>query len=271
MCPTSIEHSVFKKMIWKFYAEHKRRMPWRNTRNPYRILVSEIMLQQTQASTVLKKYPSFLQRFPNFRALARAPQSSIVQEWQGLGYNRRALALKKIATIVLSKYRGKLPYTVEELDALPGIGRATASSIVAFVFNMPTIFIETNIRRVFIHHFFPNHQKINDSQLMPLIKEALDQKNPREWYFALMDYGAWLGKTEENPNRKSARYTKQSKFKGSRREIRGKILKLLLAKPASLTTIAIITKKSKKQIMPALDALVEEGFLKKYGGLYALR
>ncbi len=261
----------FRKIIWKFYAEHKRAMPWRKTRNPYRILVSEIMLQQTQVATVLKKYPHFIRRFPTFQALARAPQNLILQEWRGLGYNRRAIALKKIAVTVCTKYNGKLLRAAEELDALPGIGHATASSIAAFAFNSPAIFIETNIRRVFIHHFFPNREKIKDSELIPFIEEVLDRKNPREWYFALMDYGAWLGKTEGNPNRRSAHYTKQSKFSGSRREVRGKILRLLLEnKKLAPYRIAKTLSQKPRVLAPILKTLQTEGFIAEHLGGFSL-
>ncbi|MEK7079017.1 MAG: A/G-specific adenine glycosylase, partial [Patescibacteria group bacterium] len=132
----------------------RRDFPWRNTTDPYHILVSEVMLQQTQVARVMVKFPIFIDQFSNFKELATASTKDILQVWQGMGYNRRALYLKKIAEIVITQYKGKLPDDPAILDTFPGIGEATAASIVAFAFNKPLVFIETNIRRVFIHLFF---------------------------------------------------------------------------------------------------------------------
>lgn len=218
----------FQKVIWDYFENNRRDFPWRNTTDPYNILVSELMLQQTQASRVVQKYEEFIKKFPDFVSLAEAYLHEVLQEWQGLGYNRRALYLKKAAEIVVKEFDGVLPDVPEELEQLPGIGRATASSIAAFAFNKPTVFIETNIRTVFIHFFFKHRQKISDKELLPYIKQTLDLKNPREWYFALIDYGVMLKKKFPRRNKKSAHYKKQSSFKGSNRELRGQMLKLLL-------------------------------------------
>lgn len=196
-------------------------------RDPYRIFVSEIMLQQTQAPRVIEKYNLFVKKFPTFVSLARASFRQIYSVWQGLGYNRRALQLKKAAEIVVKEFNGKLPKSVEALDALPGIGPATAASVSAFAFNQPTVFIETNIRSVFIHFYFPKKKKVSDAEIMKLVARTLDKKNPRQWYNALMDYGAMLKEKHGNPNRHSRHYIKQSKFAGSHRQLRGQILRLL--------------------------------------------
>jgi A/G-specific adenine glycosylase len=232
----------FIKTIWKYYRTNRRDFPWRNTQDPYRIIVSEIMLQQTQALRVVDKYLEFIKAFPNFEALHTADLHEVLKKWQGLGYNRRAIALKKIAEEMVRNYREKatgkdaekgrgrlrVPLTLEELDALPGIGKATAASISAFAFNIAHPFIETNIRRVFIHFFFQEDiVKISDDQILLLVEATLDRKNPREWYFALMDYGAMLKKTLVNPNRRSKHYVRQSTFIGSNREVRGAILRLV--------------------------------------------
>ena len=203
-------------------------MPWRETVDPYRILVSEIMLQQTQVGRVEEKYPQFIRAFPNFKALDRAQLAKVYGVWQGMGYNRRALALKKIANIVVNDYNCALPQTHEELCALPGIGKATASSIMAFAFNLPAVFVETNIRTVFIHFFFKKRKQVADEEILPLVEQSLYKKNPRVWYWALMDYGTMLKKSGEDKNIRSKHYKKQSRFEGSRRQIRGKILKILL-------------------------------------------
>jgi len=258
----------FQNNVWSYYKKHGREMPWRGARDPYKILVSEIMLQQTQVARVLVKYPQFIKAFPSFRALARAPLSKVLRVWQGMGYNRRAIALKKIAEIVVLEYKGKLPRDSKTLETLPSIGRATAGSICAFAFNSPIPFIETNIRRVFIHFFFsrrnPPAGGISDEMILPLVEKTIDKKNPREWYYSLMDYGAMLAKKGSNPNRKSAHYARQSKFKGSNREIRGKILKLLLNHD-SLTAekMQALLSLERKAIKKNLLTLKKEGFILK--------
>jgi A/G-specific adenine glycosylase len=203
-------------------------MPWRETVDPYCILVSEIMLQQTQVARVEEKYPQFIRAFPNFKALNNAQLSKVYGVWRGMGYNRRALALKKAAHIIVTDYNGALPQTHEDLCALPGIGKATASSIMAFAFNLPAVFVETNIRTVFIHFFFKKRKQIADEEILPVVEHCLYKINPRVWYWALMDYGTMLKKSGEDKNIRSKHYKKQSKFEGSRRQTRGKILRILL-------------------------------------------
>jgi len=244
-------------------------MPWRRTHDPYRILVSEVMLQQTQVARAMKFYPEFIREFPDFRALARAKTPAVLRAWQGMGYNRRALALQKLSRIVLERFNGRLPRERPELEALPGIGKATAGSLRAFIWDEPEIFIETNIRRVFIHFFFPRRSgrimKVTDRAIERYIKSTLPQKNIREWYWALMDYGAMLGARRgngANPNRRSASYKKQSKFKGSDRELRGKILRLFLKKKnISFKNLLKEVKSSSTSVKRTIAALNKEGFL----------
>ncbi|HOF96277.1 MAG TPA: A/G-specific adenine glycosylase, partial [Methanoculleus sp.] len=223
---------LFRALVLAHYRAHGRDLPWRQTTDPYRILVSEIMLQQTQVERVAVKYPEFIDRFPDFASLARAPQSDILLAWQGMGYNRRALALKRTAERVVDDYGGRLPADVETLATFPGIGRATAAAICAYAFNMPVAYIETNIRRVFIHFFFQDREDVRDDEILVLVEQTLDRENPREWYGALMDYGSILKKRTANPNRRSASYSRQSRFEGSDRQIRGRLLALVLAEGA---------------------------------------
>ena len=218
----------FQEMVLSHYDLYGRNLVWRNTSDPYHILVSEIMLQQTQVERVSKKFPEFICAFPNFSSLANATLTDILTVWQGLGYNRRAIALQKCAIRVVNDYNGTLPADVDILATFPGIGRATASSIAAFAFNMPVVFIETNIRRVFIHFFFAAGKNVSDADIMSLVEKALYRENPRVWYWALMDLGSALKKTVPNPNRRSLHYTRQSPFEGSDRKIRGRLLKILL-------------------------------------------
>ncbi len=251
--------SEFQSLIYTYYKENKRDLPWRNTTNPYCILVSEVMLQQTQVSTVLKKYHLFLEKFPTIESLAQAPLKEVLSRWQGLGYNRRAIHLKKAAEEIVNAYQGKIPKTEKELRKIPGIGTATASSILAFAFNQNTVFVETNIRSVFIHIFLKNKEGISDSVILPLVEQTLDRNNPKEWYNALMDYGTFLKSQYSNPSKKSKHYKKQSTFKGSNRELRGVILKLLLQ--SSLSKEELINRLNDKRIELILEQLEKEGLI----------
>lgn len=258
----------FQKEVRGYYRDHGRHdMVWRKTTDPYHIVVSEVMLQQTQVERVTPKYKEFIKTFPNFSSLARAPLADTLSAWQGLGYNRRALFLKKLAEVVVEKYKGKLPHDPEILHTLPGIGKATAGSIAAFAFNYPSVFIETNIRRVFIHFFFSKSKKVSDVAIMKLVAQTVDQKNPREWYFALMDYGTMLAAREkENPNRKSAHYKKQSKFHGSDRQVRGKIVALLVKKKSLTARIAAQqTGELIERVEKIFSRLEKEGFMRRKG------
>lgn len=217
----------------------------------------------------MDKYNLFVTRFPDVASLAKATLKEVLEVWQGLGYNRRAISLMKLAGIIMSEYGGRLPDNVDELVRLPGIGKATAGCLVAFAFRKPSVFIETNIRRVFIHHFFQNREDVHDDEIMPLIEMTLDRKNPRDWYYALMDYGSLLKKKIENPNKKSAHYTRQKPFEGSDRKIRGAILKTLIGK-SSMTEKNIIADigAEKNRVRKILSDLVKEGFVIKTGKAY---
>jgi A/G-specific adenine glycosylase len=270
LTPLSVRN--FRNIIYQHSHENPRKLAWRMTANPYRILVSEIMLQQTQVERVSGKYKEFIKTFPSFRSLAKSSLRNILEVWQGMGYNRRAVALKKIAETVISAHRGRLPYSEDELIKLPGIGRYTASAILAFAFNKPTVFIETNIRRVFIHFFFQKRELVRDLEILPLVEKTLDRSNPREWYYALMDFGVMLKKKTENPNKRSAHYRKQSPFQGSNRQVRGMILRLLLMKP-DITESEIICelKSNPEKIKENLSVLQNEGFVWRKGKRFKVR
>lgn len=261
---------AFKKKIRSFYRENKRQFPWRQTHNPYEILVSEMMLQQTQTGRVVEKYASFIHTFPTVSHLSKASTSDVLRLWQGLGYNRRALYLKRTAAIICEKYNNTFPSLKEELVKLPGIGVNTAGAVIAFAYNQPIVFIETNIRRVFIHEFFREKEKVSDQEIYPLIEASLDTKNPRDYYYALMDYGAHLGKTTINPNRKSKEYLKQSKFEGSMRQVRGMIIKLLLEKPMTEKTL-LKQFENIEHYKGAIKQLIHEGFVVKIGNKLTLK
>lgn len=261
----------FQKIIYDYYDKNRRQLPWRETNDPYHILVSEIMLQQTQVERVLEKYPAFIGTFPDFRALANADFRDVLMTWQGLGYNRRALLLKGLAKSVVQDYSGDLPSNSNDLLKLPGIGKATAGAILAFAFHIPSVFIETNIRRVFIHHFFPDSSVISDKAIFPLVEETLDTQNPRVWFYALMDYGSMLRKYIENPNRRSAQYQKQSPFKHSDRKIRGEVLRMLIRKlHISENEVYALDDKNSERVKKILFQMEKEGLIRKQDGLYSI-
>jgi len=262
---------AFQELIYGYYREGGRAFPWRTTHDPYHILVSEIMLQQTQTERVVEKYEQFINSFPDFPSLARASLRDILGVWQGMGYNRRALALKNIAQTVMTTFGGNLPSSVEALMTLPGIGRATASAISAFAFNRPTVFLETNIRRTFIHHFFHGGDTVRDAEILPLVEKTLDASNPRQWYHALMDYGVMLKKIHRNPNRRSAHYQKQAPFEGSNRQIRGMILRTLVAERGlSESEIMGRLDVTPERVRRNLVQLEREGFIRKEGNRFTI-
>ena len=258
-----------RRVIRAYYRKNKRQLPWRDTCCPYYILVSEFMLQQTQVERVMSKYQEIIVSFPDVQSLAHATPRAVLLLWQGLGYNRRALSLHHTAKIILESYHGVIPSSVNLLTQLPGIGKATASAVVTFAFNIPSVFIETNIRRVFLHFFFQDREAISDREILPLVAKAMDRKNPREWYYALMDYGAMLKKSEKNPNIRSLHYRKQKPFEGSDRQLRGQFLRAILNKPD--TTLAVFLKKTGNdpiRTRKIIEKLQEEGFIQKKGSRF---
>ncbi|MES2470911.1 MAG: A/G-specific adenine glycosylase [Patescibacteria group bacterium] len=273
--PTSLQVKNFQKAIWAYYKKHRRSFPWRENITEYNVAISEIMLQQTQAPRVVSKYLSFIKKFPSWKSLAQAPLHDVLAEWKGLGYNRRALNLQKLAKIVTNDLKGKLPQTPTALIELPSIGPNTAGSIMAFAWNIPHPFIETNIRSVYIHFFFNKSKaKIHDKEILKIVEITLDRKNAREWYYALMDYGVMLKaqmklESKLDPSRKSKHYTKQKSFKNSNREVRSLILSTLLKGPATQQKIidAVILAKSiyrtEENIIKNLLTLEKEGFIQR--------
>jgi A/G-specific adenine glycosylase len=253
--------AFFQKLIYQYYRLHGRSFQWRETYDPYNILVSEIMLQQTQTSRVEKKYPEFISRYPDFKSLAQATVSDVIRMWKGLGYNRRALALREIAHTVIADYNGELPDCPDDLLKLPGVGRYTAAAVATFAFNRPEVFIDTNIRTVFLYFFYHGKENIYDQSILPLIEMTLDRENPRKWYYALFDYGAML-KMRNNVNASSVHYRKQNPFKGSNREVRGKIISLLLNNSAlTYSDIGRSLELSTMIVRENLDKLQKEGFI----------
>lgn len=268
---SQVQISDFQNKIYIYFKKSGRMFPWRkNNISPYHILISEIMLQQTQTDRVISKYEAFIKRFPDINTLAQTSFSQIFEYWHGLGYNRRAKYLKLLSEKVVNEYAGKLPSTFKELIKLPGIGKYTAAAIEAFAFNQPTIVIETNIRTVYIHEFFTDGEKIHDNLILPLIKQTLNKSNPRVWYWALMDYGTNLKKKFPNPSRRSTHYSKQSTFVGSDRQVRGMILKLLLNKPLNKDQLIKQIPRPQELIQKIIAELKTEGLIIEQNNRYLL-
>lgn len=267
----TITTNQFKSIIWDHYNAKKRDFAWRTTSDPYHILVSEIMLQQTQTHRVVPKYAAFIEKFPTVIDLANAPLADLLFMWQGLGYNRRAKSLHAACKAIVHTHNGIFPNTPEELIKLPGVGPYTSGAVCTFAFNKPHVFIETNIRAVFIYFFFQHKSQIHDKELYPLIQETVDTKNPREWYYALMDYGVLLKKKLPNPARKSAHHAVQSKFEGSDRQIRGAVIRLLTETVAlSYENIILSIGKEEERIKKILYQLCKEKMILEHNNLFRL-
>lgn len=265
---------ALQEQVWAYYAANGRHdLPWRlpSKEGPfdaYVIMVSEIMLQQTQVPRVLPKFAEFMAAFPDVRSLANAPLDAVLRAWSGLGYNRRAKFLWQAAKEIMRVHDGQVPKAQEALIALPGIGANTAGAIRAYAFNQPVVFSETNIRTVFIHHFFSDGDKISDAQLTPLVAAALDKESPREWYWALMDYGTYLKQTVGNMSRASKVYAKQSAFQGSRRQIRGQVLKALGESPQTHDQLVVTI--ADERLGDVLKDLMREGMVHEADGAFRL-
>ncbi len=270
--PTPAALEAFKTEVVRYYSAHARDLPWRHTRDPYAIVVSEVMLQQTQVARVAPKYAGFLAAFPDLQTLAESGVAEVLAVWQGLGYNRRALALHRLATIVLRDHEAEIPSTVAGLRRLPGIGPATAAAICVYAYEQAVPFIETNVRAAFIHHFFQESSGVSDAELLPLVELTLDTERPRDWYYALMDYGAWIKKTEANPSRRSKHHSSQAPFAGSRRQARAAVLRSLLADRTGglhleelLVTDPVLSARDPDDVEAIVATLVGEGFVVWHG------
>jgi A/G-specific adenine glycosylase len=250
----------FQELVWQKGRELYRDMPWRNTDDPYLIMVSELMLQQTQVDRVVPKYNEFVSLYPDVYSLATAPLADVLSLWNGLGYNRRAKFLHDSAVKIVSDFNGEVPSTVESLMSLPGIGPNTAAAIAAYAFDQPVGYIETNIRTVYFQHFFADSHLVTDDELRKVVGETANTEHPREWFWALMDYGSYLKKQGSAQLDKSAHYKKQPALKGSVREVRGQIIR-------SLTRSDMLLSELQEDVFaderfdPALKGLIKDGLV----------
>jgi A/G-specific adenine glycosylase len=254
----------FQDKVWAYYQEHKRPMPWREKHDFYSVLVSELMLQQTQVSRVLPKFAEFMGRFPTINQLAQASLAEVLIAWQGLGYNRRAKFLHSAAQAVVEG--GELR-TIDALQLLPGIGPNTAAAMMAYIYNEPVVFVETNIRTVFLDEFFPEREAVTDAEIREILAQTIDQANPREWYWALMDYGTYLKSLGKGAIARSAHYKKQTPFVGSVRQVRGYILRALADGPQTMTSLDY---SEDERFRPALQGLLSDGLVEQHGAIICL-
>lgn len=277
-----MDYDEFVRLVEQRGEELYRDMPWRADTKPYAVLVSEIMLQQTQVDRVIPKFEAFMEVFPTVDILAQASLSNVLRQWQGLGYNRRAKYLHEAAKMISEE--GEFPEDEKNLVRLPGVGKNTAGAIMAYAYNKSALFIETNVRAVYIHHFFADSDQVDDKEILQKLKETVpwiegkeqpDERiqsvpgamrktaglsyGPKAFYWALMDYGAWLKKQGVGPAR-SRHYKKQAPLKGSIREVRGQIIKLLAVGDLTLSRLQESVD-ADHRFRTALDGLIRDGLV----------
>jgi A/G-specific adenine glycosylase len=246
--------------------------------------VSEIMLQQTQVARVVPYYERWLEDFPTLEALAAAPLEAVLRAWQGLGYNRRAVALKQLAEELVARAQraggvepARVPDSAEELIALPGVGPATAAGVRAFAYGHPAGYLETNVRAVVLHELFSDADGVPDTAVRPLVEQAAAEASrqgidSRTWNYALLDYGAHLKSSVENPSRRSAHHARQSAFEGSRRQKRARLLRAVLDVPG-LTAEELSTEMgiAAGECLALLEELTAEGFVSREADRWRIR
>jgi A/G-specific adenine glycosylase len=252
----------FRSEVWAYYRANRRDMPWRDTDDAYSVLVSEVMLQQTQVSRVEPRFLDWMETFPTADALAAAPLSLVLEKWQGLGYNRRAVALRRSAELVMERFGGSVPCSVADLRTLPGVGPTTAAAVVNYACGVPVPFIETNVRAAVLHHFFADARDVPDRDLIPIVDATWDAADPRGWGYALMDYGTHLKRTLPNPSRRSRHHVRQTRFEGSRRQERARLLRAVLTDPGrTADEYAEVTQLAPGHALGLLEELSGEGFV----------
>ena len=259
----------FQELVWQKGRELYRDMPWRRDTRPYYVLVSELMLQQTQVARVLPKFEAFIAAFPNEQALAQAPLADVLRLWQGLGYNRRAKYLHDAAKMIVGEWGGNWAQTEQGLMRLPGVGSNTAGALMAYVYNKHTVFIETNIRTVYFLHYFDSRDDVSDKELRAVVERTIDQEHPREFYWALMDFGAWLKASGVRNIASSKHYKKQAPLKGSVREMRGRIVKVLTEGDVGKQQLQKAVQ-ADERFATALEGLMQDGLVIQRGSTLCL-
>ncbi len=257
----------FQDMIFTWWATNRRDLPWRHTHNPYHILVSETMLQQTQVNRVIQKYTEFLDIYPTLYDMAGSTASDIIRIWKGLGYNKRALYLFKSAQTIRDTYRGVIPNREQDLLTLPGVGKYTARAILVFAYKHDVAMVDTNIRRIITHHFFAG-EKQDDRIIQRVADELVPAGRSWEWHQALMDYGA-LQLQHEVPKQKKRTKSSAVPFARTNRFLRGRIIDALRVAPASedeiTETMMMQYERTSSEISHALEGLIRDGMIHRPG------
>lgn len=251
--------SDFQEKIWSFWKNNQRDLPWRKTQDPYKIFISELMLQQTQVDRVITKYKEFLEKFPNQESIINASDADIIRMWKGLGYNKRALYAKKAMVYLQKHFGGKFPGNEKDLKKLPGVGEYTARAILSFALHQKVTLIDTNIRQV-IQNEFSKEKELPEHAVFLIAKKVLPKEKTWEWHQALMDYNAlFLSKTKikkKNSNK--------IPFKETNRFVRGKIIDLLRENSYSEINLIVSMKKfkkSKKDVIIAVESLMKDNLI----------
>jgi A/G-specific adenine glycosylase len=249
----------FQQKILEFYQKNKRDLPWRKTTDPYHILVSEFMLQQTQVSRVVEYYNKWMESWPTVNNLASEEYKNVLQSWMGLGYNRRAMYLHNTAKIIVKDFDSDVLNAVNHYENLPGIGLYTSKAIQIFAANADIATVDTNIRRILISEFDLN-ENISENDLFSLAQLCLPHGKSRDWHNALMDYGAMYLTSRKSGIKPK---TQQSRFKGSDRQIRGQILRLLLKEDHSFYELHHQIQVNDTRLTGILDKMIHEKTISK--------
>lgn len=260
----------FQNFVRARGRELYRPMPWREHLDAYWILISELMLQQTQVERMRPKFDAFIAQFPDVAALALADQAAVTKAWQGLGYNRRALYVARAAQMIMNEFGGKVPSAQEDLVRLPGVGPNTAGAVAAYAYNQPVLFVETNVRTVYFHHFFVGKADVTDAMILEKLAQTIDTAQPRAFYWSLMDYGSHLKKFGVRVNHQSKHYKKQSPLKGSLREMRGQILRHMATHDSLSEAVLFAEFGDDTRCVSALAGLIKDGFLQVNDGVIRL-
>jgi len=256
--------TTFREMIFRWWKKNRRDLPWRHTRDPYKIAVSEIMLQQTQVPRVIPKYLEFIGEYPTVFDLAKASSASVLRIWKGMGYNRRALYLRDIAKIVVKNYQGKMPKDEKLLAKLPGMGTYTARAILVFAYGQEVCCVDTNIRKIITHFFFDDLPQKPET-IQSVADELIPKGKSWDWHQALMDYG-----TLEMPNVKYQMVNNRKKsvpFRQTNRFYRGRIIDML--RERKYPEMKLINRihdqygKQEYEIQSIINSLVKDGLVKR--------
>lgn len=269
--PSSKNIIAFQEKVLSFYKENKRDLPWRRTTDPYAILVSEVMLQQTQVDRVVSYYQEWLRQWPTIQDLANAERADVLQRWMGLGYNNRAVNLHKASQFIVERFDGGVKNALGSGMKIPGIGPYTEKAVKIFAFNENLATVDTNIRRILIHEFSPQ-ETLSDADVHSLAEQCLPKGQSRDWHNALMDYGSLVltsKKTGISPK------TAQSTFEGSDRQYRAKILRHLLAHQRETFTIdrlqEILSFPERRRLQTILEGMIKDDLLLCENERYSLK